>query len=187
VAKLIYVTNVSLDGYIEDRDGAFNIFPPDDDVFASTTELLRSVGTFLYGRRLYETMAVWETDDALGAQSGLTADFATAWQAASKVVYSTTLAAVSTANTRIERRFNPAAVHELKAAAKNDLTVGGADLAAQALKAGLLDECRLYVWPRTVGGGKPALPTDTRVDLELLDERRFKNGVLLLRYRPLAW
>lgn len=185
VPKLIYVTNVSLDGYIEDQHGAFNIFPPDDDVFASTTDLLRSVGTFLYGRRLYETMAVWETNEALGAQSGATADFATAWRAASKVVYSTTLAVVSTGNTRIERHFNPAAIHELKAAAKSDLTIGGANLAAQALKAGLVDECLLYLWPTVLGGGKPALPTDTRTDLELLDERRFKNGVVRLRYRPL--
>jgi dihydrofolate reductase len=115
MAKLIYVTNVSLDGYIEDERGAFDWFPPDDEVFASTTDLLRSVGTFLYGRRLYETMAVWETNTALAAQSDLTADFANAWQAASKVVYSTTLAAVSTADTRLERHFDPAAVHQLKA------------------------------------------------------------------------
>jgi dihydrofolate reductase len=155
-------------------------------VFASTTDLLRTVGTFLYGRRLYETMAVWETDPALAAQSDLMADFATAWQAASKVVYSTTLATVSTANTRLERHFNPTAVRELKAAASSDLTIGGANLAAQALKAGLVDECQLFVWPLAIGGGKPALPTDTRVDLELLDERRFGNGVLLLRYRPLG-
>jgi len=186
MAKLIYVTNLSLDGYIEDERGVFDLFTPDDDVFASTTDLLRTVGTFLYGRRLYETMAVWETDPALAAQSDLMADFATAWQAASKVVYSTTLATVSTANTRLERHFNPTAVHELKAAASRDLTIGGANLAAQALKAGLVDECQLFVWPMVVGGGKPALPTDTRVDLELLDERRFGNGVLLLRYRPLG-
>ena len=186
MAKLIYVTNMSLDGYIEDERGAFDWFPRDDEVFAFTTDLLRSVGTFLYGRRLYETMAVWETDPALAAQSDLMADFATAWQAASKVVYSTTLATVSTANTRLERHFNPTAVRELKAAASSDLTIGGANLAAQALKAGLVDECQLFVWPLAIGGGKPALPTDTRVDLELLDERRFGNGVLLLRYRPLG-
>ena len=113
------------------------------------------------------------------------ADFASAWQAASKVVYSTTLAAVSTADTRLERRFDPAAVHELKATASSNLTVGGANLAAQAFKAGLVDEYQLFVWPIVVGGGKPALPTDTRVDLELLDERRFGNGVVHLRYRPL--
>jgi len=186
MARLIYVTNVSLDGYIEDQRGAFDWFTPADDVFASYTDLLRSVGTFLYGRRLYETMAVWETNAALAAQSELMADFATAWQAASKVVYSTTLAAVSTARTRLERHFDPSAVHELKAAASADLIVGGANLAAQAFKAGLVDEYQLFVWPTVVGGGKPALPTDTRADLELLDERRFGNGVVQLRYRPLG-
>jgi dihydrofolate reductase len=184
MAKLIYVTNVSLDGYIEDERGAFDFGPLDDEVFAFTTELVRSVGTFLYGRRLYESMAVWETDTTLAARSDLMADFASAWQAASKVVYSTTLAAVSTADTRLERRFDPAAVRELKATAGSDLTVGGADLATQAFKAGLVDECQLLVWPVVVGGGKPGLPTGMRVDLELFDERRFPNGVVLLRYRP---
>jgi dihydrofolate reductase len=186
MAKLIYLTNVSLDGYIEDERGVFDWFPPDAEVFAFTTGLLRSVGTFLYGRRLYETMAVWETDAALAAQSDLTAAFASAWQAASKVVYSTTLAAVSTADTRLERRFDPAAVRELKATASSDLTVGGANLATQAFKAGLVDECQLFVWPVCVGGGKPGLPTGVRADLELLDERRFANGVVHLRYRPLG-
>ena len=131
-------------------------------------------------------MAVWETDAALAAQSDLMAEFATAWQAADKVVYSTTLTAVSTANTRLERHFDPAAVRELKAAASSDITIGGANLAAQALKAGLVDECQLYVLPVVLGGGKPALPTDARVDLELIDERRFGNGVVHLRYRPLG-
>ncbi|KXK60386.1 deaminase [Micromonospora rosaria] len=186
MAKLIYLTNVSLDGYIEDDSGTFAWLPPDDEVFAFTTDLLRSVGTFLYGRRLYEAMAVWETDAALAAQSDLTADFARAWQAPSKVVYSTTLAAVSTADTRLERRFDPAAVQELKATARGDLTVGGADLATQAFRAGLVDECQLFVLPLVVGGGKPGLPTDMRVDLELLDERRFRNGVVHLRYRVLG-
>jgi dihydrofolate reductase len=186
MAKLIYVTNVSLDGYIEDERGAFAWFPPDDEVFAFTTDLLRSVGTFLYGRRLYETMAVWETDAALAAQSDLTADFASAWQAASKVVYSTTLAAVSTAETRLERRFDPTAVNQLKATAGFDLTVGGANLATQAFKAGLVDECQLFVWPMVLGGGKPGLPNGMRADLELVDERRFRNGVVYLRYRPLG-
>src|SRR5260221_10568283 len=147
MAKLIYVTNVSLDGYIEDERGAFDRFTPDDDVFASTTDLLRPVGTFLYGRRLYETMAVWETNAALAAQSDLMADFATAWQAASKVVYSTTLAAVSTANTRLERHFAPAAVHELKPTASSDLPVGGANLATQAFQAGRGDEGQRFVCP----------------------------------------
>lgn len=183
MGKLIYVTNMSLDGYIEDERGAFAWLPMDDELFAFYTDLLRSVGTFLYGRRLYETMAVWETDAALAAQSDLMADFASAWQAASKVVYSTTLAAVSTADTRLERRFHPAAVQALKATASSDLTVGGANLATQAFKAGLVDECQLLVWPVVVGGGKPGLPTGIRTDLELLDERRFGNGVVHLRYR----
>jgi dihydrofolate reductase len=186
MAKLIYLTNVSLDGYIEDENGVFGWFPPDDEVFTFTTDLLRAAGTFLYGRRLYEMMAVWETDPALAAKSDLTADFASTWQAANKIVYSTTLAAVSTADTRLERRFDPAAVQQLKATAGSDLTVGGADLAAQAFEAGLVDECQLLVWPIVVGGGKPGLPTGMRAELELLDERRFGNGVVYLRYRPLG-
>jgi dihydrofolate reductase len=183
MAKLIYLTNGSVDGYIEDERGAFDFGTPSDDLFATYTDLLRSVGTFLYGRRLYETMAVWETDAALAAESDFMADFATAWQAANKVVYSTTLAAVSTAKTRLEHHFDPALVRDMKASATSDLTVGGADLAAQAFKAGLVDEYQLFVWPIVVGGGKPALPSDIRADLELLDERRFGNGVVYLRYR----
>jgi dihydrofolate reductase len=183
MAKLIYVTNVSLDGYIEDERGVFDFGPLDDDVLASYNDLLRPVGTFLYGRRLYETMAPWETDPALAAQSDLMADFATVWQAADKVVYSTTLDAVQTARTRLEHRFDPASVRDMKASASSDLTVGGAHLAAAAFKAGLVDECRLYVWPAIVGGGKPGLPGGHRADLELLDERRFGNGVMQLRYR----
>ncbi|MER7888512.1 dihydrofolate reductase family protein [Micromonospora sp. NPDC094482] len=186
MAKLIYVTNVSIDGYIEDQSGGFNWFPRDDEVFTFTTNLLQSVGTFLYGRRLYEMMAVWETDPALAAQSGLMADFASAWQAANKVVYSTTLTAVSTAATSVERRFDPAAVHQLKATAGSDITIGGANLAAQAMRAGLVDECQLLVWPTAVGGGKPGLPTGVRTDFALLDERRFRNGVVHLRYRTLG-
>ena len=183
MATLIYVTNVSLDGYIEDDHGAFDLYEPDDDVFAACTALLRSAGTFLYGRRLYETMAVWETDPALAEQSDLTADFAKVWQAAHKIVYSTTLAAVSTATTHLERTFDPDAVRQLKAATERNLTIGGADLAAQAFGAGLVDECRLFVWPMIVGGGKPGLPAGIRTELELLDEHRFDNGVVLLRYR----
>ncbi|MEU4474948.1 dihydrofolate reductase family protein [Micromonospora sp. NPDC023888] len=186
MAKLIYLTNVSLDGYIEDERAAFDFFPVDDEVFAFTTDLVRSVGTFLYGRRLYEAMAVWETNAALAAQSDLTAGFASAWQAASKVVYSTTLPAVSTADTRLERRFDPDAVRELKATASSDLTVGGANLATQAFRAGLVDECQLLILPIVVGGGKPGLPTGVRANLELLDERRFHNGVVHLRYRTLG-
>ncbi len=186
MTKLIYVTNMSLDGYIEDERGGINFFPVDDEVFRSHTNLLQSVGTFLYGRRLYESMAVWETDATLAARSDLMAEFAVAWQSASKVVYSTTLTTASTAKTRIEPHFDPTAVRELKAAASSDITVGGANLASQALQAGLVDECQLYVLPTVLGGGKPALPTDAQADLELIDERRFGNGVLLLRYRPLG-
>jgi len=183
VAKLVYITNTSLDGYIEDQDGALEWAPPDDDVFAATTALLRSFGTFLYGRRLYEMMAVWETNAVLVQRSDLTADFARVWQAAAKVVYSRTLTDVSTATTRLERDFDPADVRELKAAATSDLTIGGANLAARAFAAGLVDECQLFVWPAIVGGGKPALPAGFRTHLELLDQHRFDNGVVRLRYR----
>ena len=183
MAKLIYISNVSVDGCIEDEHGSFDWTEPDDEVFAFITDLVRSVGTYLCGRRLYETMAVWETDPALAAQSELLADFANVWQAADKVVYSTTLEAVSTAKTRLERSFAPDSVRDMKASAASDLTVGGANVAAHAFKAGLVDECQLFVHPVLVGAGKPALPSDTRAELELLDERRFSNGVVYLRYR----
>jgi dihydrofolate reductase len=183
MTKLIYASNMSLDGWTEDEHGAFDWAPPDDDVFAFATDLMRSAGTYLYGRRMYDTMAVWETEPALAAQSDLFSDFANAWQAADKVVYSTTLAAVSTANTRLERNFDPGAVRDLKAAASRDLIVGGPNLAAQALVAGLVDEVALFVWPVVLGGRNPALQIDRRVDLELLDEHRFGSGVVHLRYR----
>jgi dihydrofolate reductase len=185
MAKLIYASNMSLDGCTEDDQGALDWAPPDDDVFAFTTEIMRSAGTYLYGRRMYEAMSVWETEPALAEQSELTGEFARVWQAADKIVYSTTLDAVSTADTRLERHFDAGAVRDLKAAARSDLLVGGPNLAGQALEAGLVDECHLLVWPTVLGGGTPALPTDWRADLELLDERRFDNGVLHLRYRPL--
>ena len=182
MAKLIYASNMSLDGCTEDERGAFDWAAPDDDVFAFITELMRSAGTYLYGRRMYETLAVWETDSTLAAQSDLTADFACAWRAADKVVYSSTLAAPATANTRLERHFDPGAVLDLKAAASGDLLVGGPNLAAQALVAGLVDELALFVWPVILGGRNPALPTDTRAGLELIDEHRFSSGVVHLRY-----
>ncbi len=185
MARLIYASNMSLDGCTEDDRGGFDWAPPDDEVFAFITELMRSAGTYLYGRRMYETMAVWETDSTLAAQSELRADYASAWQAAEKVVYSSTLAATSTANTRLERHFDPRAVHDLKVAASSDLLVGGPTLAAQALGARLVDELQLFVWPVVLGGRKPALLTDMRADLELLDLHRFGNGVLQLRYRVL--
>ena len=183
MAKLIYGSNMSLDGCTEDERGAFDWSRPDDDVFAFITKLMQSAGTYLYGRRMYETLAVWETEPTLAAQSDLMADYASAWQAADKVVYSSTLAAPVTANTRLERRFEPNAVRDLKAAASRDLLVGGPNLAAQALAAGLVDEVALFVWPVVLGGRNPALSTDTRADLELIDEHRFSNGVVHLRYR----
>jgi len=183
MAKLIYVTNVSLDGSIEDAQGRFDWTEPTDEFFTFITDVVRPVGTYLYGRRLYETMAVWETDPALAAQSVLTADFADLWQSADKVVYSTTLHDVPTSNTRIERRFDADAVRAMKASAVDDLSVGGSTLAAHAFDAGLVDECHLFVYPVVVGGGKPAFLGDLRVDLELLDERRFGSGVVYLRYR----
>ncbi len=182
MAKVSYVTNVSLDGYIEDAQGGFDWTAPSDEYFAFITELVRPVGTWLYGRRLYETMAVWETDPTLAAQSELQAAFAHVWRAGEKVVYSTTLETVSTANTRLERRFDPDAVRAMKASAAGDLTVGGAALAAHAFDAGLVDECHLFVAPVLVGGGKPAFPSDARVQLELREERRFDNGVMYLHY-----
>lgn len=185
MAKLIYASNMSLDGCTEDERGGLDWAPPDDDVFAFITELMRSAGTYLYGRRMYDAMAVWETEPALAAQSDLRREFANVWRAADKVVYSTTLAAVPTAKTRLERHFDPGAVRDLKASATNDLLIGGPHLAAQALKAGLVDECHLIIWAVVLGGGKPALQTDKRVDLELLDEHRFSNGVVRLRYHTL--
>ena len=182
MAKLIYASNMSLDGCTEDARGALDWAPRDDTVFAFITQLMRSAGTYLYGRRMYETMAVWETDSTLAAQSDLTADYARAWKAADKIVYSSTLAAPPTANTRLERHFDPSAVLALKADARRDLLVGGPNLAAQALVARLVDELALFVWPIILGGRTPALPTGIRADLELIDEHRFHSGVVHLRY-----
>ncbi len=183
MAKLIYVANVSLDGYIEDAQGSLDWTEPSDEVFTFITDLVRPVGTYLYGRRMYETMAVWETQPALAAQSELMADFANVWQGADKIVYSTTQDVVATANTALERRFDPDAVRDLKTSAASDLTIGGPTVAAHAFNAGLVDECQLFIHPVLVGAGKPAFPTDARIHLELLEERRFGNGVVNLRYR----
>jgi dihydrofolate reductase len=183
MARLIYASNMSIDGFTEDQQGAFDWAPPDDDVFVFITDLMRSAGTYLYGRRMYELLAVWETDPTLAERSDLMADYASAWQAADKVVFSSTLAAPATANTKLERHFQPGEVEDLKAAASRDLLVGGPNLAAQALAAGLVDEVQLFVWPIVLGGRNPALPSGARADLELLDEHRFRNGVVWLRYR----
>jgi dihydrofolate reductase len=184
MAKLIYGMNVSLDGYIEDAHGRFDWTEPSDEVFRFITDFMRSFGTYLYGRRLYESMAVWETEPALAEQSALTADFAEVWRSADKVVYSSTLEAVPTAHTRLERRFDPDEVRAMKSSATRDLSIGGASLAADAFDAGLIDECHLFVGPVVVGGGKPAFPGAARakLELELLDTQRFDSGVVCLRY-----
>jgi len=182
MAKLIYVANVSLDGCIEDAHGRFEWTEPTDEVFTFITDLVRPVGAHLYGRRMYETMAVWETDPTLAAQSELMADFANVWQTADKIVYSTTLPAASTANTRLERRFDPDSVRDMKRSAASDLAVGGPTLAAHAFNAGLVDECHLFVYPVLLGHGKPAFSGDARAQLELLEEHRF-GGAVYLRHR----
>ncbi len=183
MAKLIYSAIASLDGYIADEDGNFDWAVPDEEVHAFINDLDRPLGTYLYGRRMYETMVGWETDHTLAEQSPVMRDFAQIWQAAEKIVYSRTLEAVSTARTRIERDFEPEAVRQMKASAQRDMIVGGADLAAHAFRAWLVDECHLFVVPIVVGGGKRSLPDDVRVKLELLDERRFEGGVVYLHYR----
>jgi dihydrofolate reductase len=183
MAKLIYVSNVSVDGYIEDAAGNFDWTAPSDEYFAFITNVVRPVGTYLYGRRLYEAMAIWETVPALATQSELMGDFANVWQAAEKIVYSTTLDHLPTAKTSLVRQFDTDAVRTMKASATSDLIVGGAELAAHAFKAGLVDECHLFVVPVIVGGGKQSLPSDIHIELELLDERRFASGVVYLRYR----
>jgi dihydrofolate reductase len=181
MARLVYLAIASLDGYIEDESGRFDWARPDDDVHQFVNDLERDVGTYLYGRRMYETMAVWETDPSLAEHSAVTRDYAEIWGRAEKVVYSRTLDGVSTRRTRIERTFDPEAVRELKASAESDLGIGGAELAAEALKAGLVDECHLVLAPVVVGAGKPAFG-DVRIQLELLQERRFEGGMVFLRY-----
>ena len=183
MAKLIYSAIASLDGYVADEDGNFDWAAPDEEVHTFVNDLDRPLGTYLYGRRMYETMVGWETDHTLAEQSPVMRDFAQIWQAADKIVYSRTLEAVSTARTRIERDFEPDAVRQMKASAQRDMIVGGADLAAHAFRARLVDECHLFVVPIVVGGGKRSLPDDVRVKLELLDERRFEGGVVYLHYR----
>jgi dihydrofolate reductase len=183
MARLIYSAITSLDGYVADEDGNFDWAVPDAEVHTFINDLERPVGTYLYGRRMYEVMVGWETNHTLSAQSDPMRDFAQIWQEADKIVYSTTLETVSTARTRIERDFDPGAVRQMKASAGRDLTVGGPELATQAFKAGLVDECHLFVTPIAVGGGKQSLPSKVRLKLELLDERRFGNGMVYLRYR----
>jgi dihydrofolate reductase len=181
MAKLIYSAITSLDGYVADADGNFDWGMPDDDVHAVVNDLMRTVGTQLYGRRLYEVMLAWETL-AVSGESEVTKDFAAIWRDTDKIVYSTTLQAVSSKRSRIERSFDAASIEELKASANRDLLVGGAELAGQALAAGLVDELHLFVSPVVVGGGTRAMPDGVRVDVELRAERPFANGVVQLSY-----
>lgn len=183
MGALICTGITSLDGYIADEDGRFDWSAPDEEVHAFVNDLERPVGTYLYGRRLYEVMTFWETAHRQPDQSAIALDFANLWRAASKIVYSTTLEATSTAHTRLERSFDPQAVRALKAAAERDLSIGGPALAAHAFRAGLVDEVRVFVSPVIVGGGTRFLPDKIRLSLELTEEHRFSNGVVFLRYQ----
>ncbi|MET9022655.1 dihydrofolate reductase family protein [Actinopolymorpha sp. NPDC004070] len=181
MAKLIYSALASLDGYVEDTGGRFEWAAPDEEVHAYVNDLERPIGTYLYGRRMYDTMVYWETVDT-SRQPEVAQDYTKIWRAAEKVVYSRTLQGASSARTRIERDFEPAAVRALKEASSRDLSIGGAELAAQAIAAGLVDELHLFLNPVVVGGGKRALPDGVHVPLELLDEHRFGSGVVHLHY-----
>jgi dihydrofolate reductase len=182
MAKLIYSAIASLDGYVADEKGDFEWAAPDREVHAFVNDQERGVGTYLYGRRMYEVMSFWETAQTTGEPPEFV-DYAGIWRSADKVVFSRTLDTVSTARTRLVRDFDPDAVRQWKESAAQDITVGGPALAAVALRAGLVDECHLFLGPVIVGGGTPALPDGLRVGLELLDEHRFGNGVVHLHYR----
>jgi dihydrofolate reductase len=183
MARLIYSAITSLDGYVADEEGTFDWAAPDEEVHAFINDLERPVGTYLYGRRMYDTMVYWETAHTLPDQRAVSQDFTAIWQAADKVVYSRTLKMVSSARTRIEREFDPEAVRQMKARAGRDIAVGGPGLAAQAINAGLVDEFQLFLTPIVVGGGNRSLPSSVRLTLELVDERRFGSGVVYLHYR----
>jgi dihydrofolate reductase len=183
MAKLIFAAITSLDGYIEDERGNFDWAAPDEEVHSFVNDLERPVGTYLYGRRMYETMVYWETAQALVDQRPCSREFTEIWQAADKIVYSKALNTVSSAKTCIERRFDPRVIQEMKSNQERDVTVGGPNLAAQAFKAGLVDEYQLFLTPVVLGGGTPSLPNDVRLECELLSERRFRSGVVFLHYR----
>jgi len=184
MAELIYSAVASADGYVEDAAGSFDWAAPGEELHSFVNDLERPVGTYLYGRRMYETMLYWETAHTVPGQPSFAREFTGIWQGADKIVFSTTLQSVSTARTRIERDFDPGMIQQLKTATEHDMTVGGANLAGQAIKAGLVDELQLFLVPVAVGGGKRALPDGVRSDLELLDTRRFACGAVYLRYRP---
>jgi dihydrofolate reductase len=182
MGKLIYAANISLDGYLEDETGSFDWSVPSEEMHAFWNEHERQIGTSLYGRRMYEVMRVWESDDWLADEPAVVREYAEIWRDADKVVYSTTLPDVSTARTRIERQFEPEAVRRLKETSASDLSIGGAGIAAEAFRHGLVDECVLLLCPVIVGGGKPALPRGVRLDLELLDHGRLGNGLVHVRH-----
>ncbi|GAB3216256.1 dihydrofolate reductase family protein [Kineococcus gypseus] len=182
MGKLVYAANTSLDGYVEDEDGSFDWAEPSEEVHAFWNEHERGIGTSLYGRRMYEVMRVWEDDDWLAGEPPVVREYAQVWRAADKVVYSSSLQEVSTARTRIERRFEPEAVRRLKETSSTDLSVGGATLGAEAFRHGLVDECVILLHPVLVGGGRPALPRGVRARLELLEQRRFGGGAVLVRH-----
>jgi dihydrofolate reductase len=182
VARLIYSTIASLDGYVADQEGNFDWAAPDEEVHAFVNELERPVGTYLYGRRMYEVMTFWETVDT-APEPPVMGDFAEIWRAADKVVYSRTLEQVSSAKTRLEREFDPDAVRELVVSADRDVTIGGTELAGEAFRAGLIDECQAFLAPVVVGAGKRSLPAGVFARLELLEQRRFESGFACLRYR----
>ena len=184
MAELVYAAIGSLDGFVVDRDGSFEWAAPDEEVHTAVNDLERDTGTHLLGRRMYEVLAVWDSPEMLADESPAIRDYAAVWQAKDKVVYSRTLTGVGTARTRLEREFDPDAVRAMKDAADRDLTIGGPGLAAEALRAGLVDECHLFVHPVVVGGGTSWLPADLRLDLTLVDVRRFgRSGVVHLHYR----
>ncbi len=182
MAKLIYIANTSLDGFCEDRDGGIDFGEPDEEYFGLINELEGPVGAYLYGRRMYEAMVYWETV-SISDQPSWVADFATIWRGADKFVFSKSLTSVASARTTLEREFNVDAIRQMKGESTSDLTVGGADLAAQAFGAGLVDECHLFFWPLVLGGGKRALLGHGRLDLQLLTERRSRSGVIHAHYR----
>jgi dihydrofolate reductase len=183
MAKLIYSVIMSLDGYVADEHGNFDWAAPDDEVHTFVNDLERQVGTYLYGRRMYEVMVAWETPETFAEQPPVVQEFAKIWKAAGKIVYSKTLEKASSAGTRIERTFDPEAVGQMKSTAERDISVGGPNLAAQAMRAGLVDECHLFVVPVVIGGGNQAFPNNVRMNLELVDERRFRNGAVHLHHR----
>jgi dihydrofolate reductase len=183
VGELIYTALQSLDGYIADEQGGFEWAAPNEEVHAFVNELTRPIGTHLYGRRMYEVLSAWERPEELPGMTEAMRDFADIWKAADKVVYSRTLGAVSTERTRLEREFDPEAVRALKESSERDLAIGGPGLAASAFRAGLVDELQLFIAPAIVGGGTSSLPSGVRLDLELVEERRFDGGMAYLRYR----